>query len=97
MWRVVIVALLVAGAFVGLGVPAAQAQEREGCYDPRGGSMGCVVDIRNFNFVDPALDDHGNWRMRGRVYVSYSDMTVVEVNPEGWPSRRGTWTPGTGR
>jgi hypothetical protein len=96
-WRRVVPAVLIAGALAGGVAPMAHAQERDGCYGTRGGSMGCIETVRSFNFVDPVLDDTGNWRMRGRVYVVWPDMHMVEVNPEGWPNLQRQWVAGTGR
>jgi hypothetical protein len=88
---------MVAGTVAGVAAPVAQAQEADGCYNPRGGRMGCMVEIRNFNFVDPVLDDTGNWRLRGRIYIVGPDMQMIEVNPEGWPTSPRLWAAGTGR
>src|SRR5688500_8450070 len=98
LWRVLVLVALALGGLGGVPVPSAQAQEREGCYDPRGGSMGCIGDVRNFNFVDPGIQQYSSHRMRGRVYVvTEEQMDLVEVRPEGWPAPRQTWFPGTGR
>jgi hypothetical protein len=99
-WRVLVVVALVLGAFGAVAVPGAQAQARDGCADGgrRGGNAGCIIDVRNFNFVDPGIQQYSAHRLRGRVYiVMEGDPDLVEVSPEGWPAARQTWFPGTGR
>ena len=96
-WATFVLALLIVAA-LGLAVaPAAQAQERDGCMDTRfGNAMGCMLDVRPFNFDDPGIAQYSANRMRGAIIV-YSDSHTEQI-PEGQVrlvSR--TWFPGTGR
>ena len=96
-WNTLALALLLV---FGLGfavAPGAQAQERDGCYDTRFGSaMGCIHDVREFNFNDPGITQYGANRVGGTIIV-YSDMHTEQVTEGQVRLVSRTWFPGTGR
>jgi hypothetical protein len=102
--RILIAVVLVAGALAWSGAAPTHAQERDGCYDTRFGSMGCMSDIRSFNFGDPVLERNGRHLLSNNrglanadvIYISYANMdmdVVVTPRAESGSARSASRTP----
>ncbi len=86
-WRVLIGAVLLAGVLAWSGAGTTLAQERDGCTDTRFGGMGCMNDVRPFNYADPVVASNGWHLLRGGVVViiSHADMSM-EIGPVNPPA-----------